>query len=81
MYDLIEMKYEDRLLHFVEDNIWGGKRVPVLLNKYGLEFRKGKTEADIIKAKKSSMQKNFDTNAFITDYATKLSRILKLKGN
>ena len=57
MYAIVDLSVGERIFEFASQHLYGGRRVDVLLNKLGLTYRKGKTEADLQKARQLSYKR------------------------
>ena len=66
----------ERIFEFASQHLYGGRRVDVLLNKLGLTYRKGKSEADLQKARQLSYKRNINPNLLVDEYAHRLETIL-----
>ena len=67
-----DIRVEERIFEFATQNLYGGRRPEVLLKKLGLVYRKGKTEADITKAKQLACNHPKNDMDLVDDYAKRL---------
>ena len=77
MYGISQLTVEERIFEFACDATYGGRRIDSLLKKYGLEYRKGKTSADLEKARQLSFARNVNSAMFADEFAKRLDKILK----
>ena len=77
MYGITQLTVEERVFEFACDATYGGRSIDSLLNKYHLEYRKGKTVEDLKNARKLSFSRNVNPTMFADEFAKRLLKILK----
>ncbi len=79
MFGVAHLTFEDRVYEFACDATYGSGRINSLMKKYNLDFRKGKTLEDILKARQLAYKEcNRKSDMYYEDiFANKLEKIVK----